>query len=145
MFEVLLIVRTNKRVGLAKRRISVPAGERDLSRGGSSVASRDQGQNRTPSSSLNNARVADITQHVTFTPSATEPRAIITPNATPGTSSHNTPFPSRIIQTESTRRVVSSPTSGIASTPTHHSGPENLPTPILNPEAHAIITNPLRT
>jgi len=41
--------------------------------------------------------------------------------------------------------VVSSPASGIASTPTPLSGLENLPTPIPNPEACAIITKPLRT
>jgi hypothetical protein len=39
--------------------------------------------------------------------------------------------------------VASSPASGIASTPTPLSGLENLPTPIPNPEARAIITNPL--
>jgi len=48
-------------------------------------------------------------------------------------------------QTHSTRLVVSSPASGIASTPTSLSGLENLRTPIPNPEARAIITNPLRT
>jgi hypothetical protein len=42
-------------------------------------------------------------------------------------------------------RVVSSPASGIASTPTPLCPFENLPTPIPNPEAHAIITNPLQT
>jgi len=41
-------------------------------------------------------------------------------------------------------RIVSSPTSGIDSTPTPLSSLENLPTPIPNPEAHAMITNPLR-
>jgi hypothetical protein len=79
------------------------------------------------------------------TPSATQRRAIITPTATPGTRSHNTPAPSRTIQTDSTRRVVSSLASGIATTPTPLSILENLPIPISNPEAHAIITNPLRT
>jgi len=44
-----------------------------------------------------------------------------------------------------THRVVSSPASGFASTPTPLSGVENWPTPIPNPEASAIITNPLRT
>ena len=43
------------------------------------------------------------------------------------------------------RRVVSSPASSIPSTPTPLSGLQNLPTPICNPEARAIITNPLRT
>jgi len=41
--------------------------------------------------------------------------------------------------------VVSSPASSIASTPTPLNGLEHLPTPIPNPEARAIITNPLRT
>jgi len=129
----------------AKRRVSVPAGERDSSQGGSFVPSTIQGQNSTPSSSLNNSRVADITQRVASTPSTTQRRSIITPTATPGTSSCNTPAPSGTIQTDSTCRVVSSPASGIASTPTPLSDLENLPTPIPNPEARAIITNPLRT
>ena len=135
----------NSQLPPAKRRVSVPAGERDSSQGGSSVRSTIQGQNSTPSSSLNNSRVADITERVTSTLSATQRRSIITPTATPGTSSRNTPAPSGTIQTDSTRRVVSSPASGIASTPTPLSGLENLPTPIPNPEARAIITNPLRT
>jgi hypothetical protein len=80
---------------------------------------------------------------VTSTPSATQRRSIITPTATPGTSSRNTPAPSGITQTDSTRRVVSSPASGIASTPTPLSSLEILPTSILNPEARAIISNPL--
>ena len=75
----------------------------------------------------------------------------------PGTSSRNTLTPIGITQTDSMRQIVSSPASGIASTPTALSGLENLPTPtplsglenlpttIPNPEAHAIITNPLRT
>jgi len=128
----------------AKRRVSVPAGKRDSSQGGRSVASTIQGQNSTPSSLLNNSRDADITERVTSTPSSTQGRSIITPTATPGTSSRNTPAPSGITQTNSTHRVVSSPASVIASTPTPLSGLENLPTPILNPEARAIITNPLR-
>jgi hypothetical protein len=125
--------------------VSVPAGERDSSQGGSSVRSTIQGLNSTPSSSLNNSRVADITQRVTSTPSDTQRLSLITPTATPGTSSGNTPAPSGTIQTDSTRRVVSSPASGIASTPTPLSGLENLPTPIPNPKSRAIITNPLRT
>jgi hypothetical protein len=128
----------------AKRHVSVLAGERASSQGGSSVASTIRGLNSTPSSSLNNSHIADITQRVTSTPSTTQRRTIITPIATPGTSSHNTPAPSGTIQTDSTRHVVSSLASGIASTPTSLSSLENLPTPISNPEAHAIITNPLR-
>jgi len=129
----------NSQLPPAKRCISVPAGERDSSQGGSSVVSTIQGQNSTPSSSLNNSRVADITL------SATQRRSIITPTATPGTSSHNTPAPSGTSQTDSMRHVVSSPASGIASTPTPLSGLESLPTPIPVPEARVIITNALRT
>jgi len=135
----------NYQLPAAKRRVSVPAGERDSSQGGSFVPLTIQGQNSTPSSSLNNSRVADITQRVASTPSTTQRRSIITPTATPGTSSRDTPAPSRTIQTDSTRHVVSSPASGIANTPTSLSSPENLHTPILNPEARAIVTNPLRT
>jgi hypothetical protein len=43
------------------------------------------------------------------------------------------------------RRIVSCPASSIASTPTPLSGLENLPTPITNPEACTIISNPLGT
>jgi len=135
----------NSQLPPAKRLVSVPAGERDSSQGGSFVPSTIQGQNSTPSSSLNNSRVADITQRVASTPSTTQRRSIITPTATPGTSSRNTPPPSGTIQTDSMRRIVSSPASGIASTPTPLSYLENLPTPIPNTEARAIITNPLRT
>jgi len=129
----------NSQLPPAKRRGSILAGERDSSHGGSSVASTIQGQISTPSSSLNNPPVADIIL------SPTQRHSMITPTATPGTSIRNTPAPSRTSQTESTRRVVSSPASGIASTPTLLSGLENLPTPYANPEARAIITNPLRT
>jgi len=123
----------------AKRSVSVQAGKRDSSQGGSSVASTIQGQNSTPSSSRNNSRFADIT------PYATQRWSIIILTATPGTRSRNTPAPSGTSQTDSTRRVVSSPASGISNTPTPLSGLENLPTPIPNPEARAIITNPLQT
>jgi hypothetical protein len=134
----------NSQLPPRKRCVSVPAGERDSSQGGSSVRSTIQGQNSTPSSSLNNSRVADITQRVTSTRSATQRLSIITPTATPGTSSRNTPGPSGTIQTDSTRCIVSSPVSGIASTATPLSCLENLPTPIPNPEARASITNPLQ-
>jgi len=128
----------NSRHPPARRCVSVPAGERDSSQGGSSVAFTIQRQNSTPSSSLNNSGLADIT------PPATQRRSIITPTAMPGTSSSKTPAPCRTSQTESTCCVVSSPPSGIASTPTPLSGLVNLPTPMPNPEARAIITNPLR-
>jgi len=134
----------NSQLPPAQRHDSVPAGERDSPQGGRSVASTIQGRNSTPSSSLNYSRVADITQCVTSTPSARQRRSIITPTVTPGTNSHNTRAPSGNTQTDRTRRVLSSPASGIASTPTPLSGLENLPTPILNPEGCAIITNPLR-
>jgi len=135
----------NAQLPPAKRRVSTLAGERDSSQGGSSMASTIPGQNSTPSSSLNNSGVADITQCVTSTPSATQRRSMITSTAMLGTSSHCTPAPAGTSQTDSTRGVVSSLASGIASTPTPLRGLENLPTPIPNPEAHTTIRNPLRT
>jgi hypothetical protein len=129
----------------AKRRVSIPAGVRDSSQGGSSVASTIQGQNSTPLSSLNNSCVEHMTQRVTSTLSATQRRLIIPPTATPGRSSCNTLAPSGITQTNSTHHVVSSPASGIASTPIPLSGLGNMPIPIPNPEACAMITYPLRT
>jgi hypothetical protein len=86
-----------------------------------------------------------MTQHVTSTPSATQRRSMIPPTTTPGTSSGNTPAPSGIPQTNSKHYIVSSPASGHASIPIPLSCLGNLPIPIPNPEAHAIITNPLRT
>jgi len=127
-----------------KRCASVPAARRNSSQGGSSVSSTIQVQNCTASSLLNNSRVADITQRVTSTLSATRRLSIITLTTTPGTSSRSTPAPSGTILTNSLRHVVSSPASGIASTPTPLSHLENLPTPIPNGEARVIITNPLR-
>ena len=62
----------NSQLPHAKGRISVQAGERDSSQGGSSVTSTIEGQNSTLSTSLNNSEVADITQCVTSTPSATQ-------------------------------------------------------------------------
>jgi len=128
----------------AKRRVSVPAGERDSFQWGSSVASTMQGQNSTPSSSPNHSRVAGITQRAISTTSTTQQQSTITPTATPGRSSRNTPAPSGTTQTDSTRRVVSSPASSIANTPTPLSGLEILPTSISNLEARGIITNPLQ-
>ena len=125
----------------AKRRVSVPAGERDSTQGGSSVASTIQGQDSIPSSSLNNSRVADITQPVTSTPSSTQRQSINTPTATPVTSSRSTPAPGGT----STRHVISNPAFGIDITPTPPCGLKNLPNPIPNPEARAVITNQLRT
>ena len=134
----------NSQLPPAKRRISVPAGKRDTSEGASSIPSTIQGDNSTPFSSLNNSRVADITQRMVSAPSATLRWSMNTPTATLGTRSRSTPAPGGTLQTDSTRRVVSRPASGIASTPTALSGLENLPTPIPNPEARAIIPNPLR-
>jgi len=59
-----------------------------------------------------------------------------------GPRSRSAPVSEWTFQTDSTRRTVSSPAFAIASTPTPLSGLQNLPTPISNPEAHAIITNP---
>jgi len=129
----------NSHLAPAGRCVSIPAGKRHSSQGGSSVATTIQGQNYTHQSSPNTSHVEDITQ------SATQQHSIITPTATPGTSSHNTPAPCGTSQTDSTCHVVSGPASGIASTPTPLSSLENLPTPILNPEVRAIITNPLRS
>jgi len=128
----------------AKRRISAPAGETDSSQGTSSVASTIPGQNSTPSSSLNNSGMADITQYVTVTPSATQRWSMIAPT-TIGTSSCSTPAAGETLQTDSTHRVVSSLAPGIASTPTSLRSLGNLPTPILKTEARATITHALRT
>jgi len=86
----------NSQLPPAKRRVSVPAGERDSSQGGSYVASTIKGQNSTPSSSLNNSRVADIT------PSATQRWSIVTLTTTLGTSSRSI---HRFGQTDMTRLV----------------------------------------
>jgi len=134
----------NSQLPIAKRQVSALAGERDSSQGGSSVASTIPGQNSTPSSSLNNSGVADITQRVTSTLSASPQWSMITPTATPGTSSRSAPAPGGTSQTDSTRHFVSSLTSGIASTPTPLHSLENLAIPIPNPEACVTITNPLR-
>jgi hypothetical protein len=125
--------------------LTLPAGERDTSPGGSSEPSTIQGQNPTPLSSLNNFRIASIPQWVDSTPTATQRRSINTPTTTVGTSSRSTPAPRVTLQTDSTHHVVSSPTSSIASTPTPLSGHENLCTPNPNPEARTIIPYPLQT
>ena len=125
----------NSQLPPAKRRVSIHAGERDSSQAGSSVASAIKGQNSTPSFLLNNSRIADINHCVTSTPSATQRRSINTPTTTPGTSCHTTPAP----RGTSTCRVISSPASGIAITPTPLSGLENLPTP------PSLIEKPMRS
>jgi len=134
----------NSQLPPAKWCISVSAGRRDSSQEGPSVPSIIQGQNSTHSSSLNNSLFADITQLVTSTPSATLRQSINNSTTSLGKRCPSTPAPGGTIQTASTHRVLSRPVSGIASTPTPHSGLENLATPIPNPEAHVIITNPLR-
>jgi len=125
--------------------VSILAGKRDSSQGGSSVASTIQGQNSTLSSSLNNSRFADITQCVTSSPAATHWRSISTLTTTPGTSSRSIPAPEGTSQTDTTGHIVCSSPSGIASTPTPLRGLEILPTCSPNREACAIITNPLPT
>jgi len=59
----------NSQLPPAKRGIPVPAGKRNFSQEGSSVASTIQVQNSTPSSLLNNSCIADLTQRVTSTQS----------------------------------------------------------------------------
>jgi len=75
------------------RHVSALAGDRDTSQGGSSVASTIHNPNSTPSSSLNNSAMADITQRVTSTPFAAQRQSMNTPTTTPGTGSHSTPAP----------------------------------------------------
>ena len=124
------------------RRDSVPAGKMVSSLGESSIASTIRSQNFTPSSWLNNSCVVDtITRPITSNPSATLGQSINTPTSMLGTSSHSTPTPWET----SAVCVVFSLASGIAITHTPLSGLDTLPTPISNPEARAIITNPLQT
>jgi hypothetical protein len=135
----------NSQLPPAKTLVSAPTGKSHTSQGGSSVACSIPGQNSTPLALLNNSGVADMTQRMTVTPSATHERSIITPTAVPGIISRSTPACGGTSQSDSTCCVVSSLASGIASTSTPLSGLENLPTPIPHPEARATITNPLRT
>jgi hypothetical protein len=130
----------NSHIPPAERCVSVPAGERDSSPGGSSVASTIQSQNSIPSSSLNNSCTADITQCMTSTPSAMQLRLIYTPTATHGKSCRGTPAPGGTPR----RCVISSPAFGHCSHPHSFCRLENLPTPIPNPEARAIIKCPLQ-
>jgi hypothetical protein len=134
----------NSQLPSSERRVSALAGVRDSSQGGSSIASTIPGQNSTPSSLLNNSGVADITQCVTVNPSATQGRSMITLTAMPGTSSGSTPAPGGTSLKDSTRCIVSTLASGIASTPTPLCGLENLHISIPNPEARTTITHPLR-
>jgi len=135
----------NSQLPPTKRRVSVPAGERDYSQRVCSVASTIQGQNSIPWSLLNMSRVADITWRVTSTTSATQRRSMNTPTPTPGMNRGSTQTPGETSQTNSKHRVVSCPASGIAITSNPLTGLENLPNPIPNPEARAIITDPLWT
>jgi hypothetical protein len=131
----------NSQLPPTKKPVSVPVGERLSSQGVSSIPSTIERQNSTPSSPLNKSHVADINQHVTSTLSATQRQSINAPTATLGTNSRSTPAPRRT----STCRVVSSSASGLVITSTPLPALENLPTAIPNPEAHVIITHPLRT
>jgi len=135
----------NSQSPLAKWRVSIPAGERVPSPGGSSVASTIPGQNSTLSSSLNNFAVVDINHLESSTQSTTQPQSMMTPTFMPGTGSRSTPAPGGTSQTAWTGRVVSSLTSSIASTPHPLSGLDNLLTSIPHREAHTTITKPLGT
>jgi hypothetical protein len=105
------------------------------------LASTIHGKNCTPSSSLNNCGMPDITQHMNSSPSAIQRRSIGTPSATLGTTSYNSAAPGGISQTDSTHHIEFSPAYSIASTPTSLSDLENQPTTIPYPEAHMIITD----
>jgi len=113
----------NSPLAPAKGRVSVPAGERVPPQGGTSAASSIQGQNSTPSSSLNNCHVADITQRVASALSSTQRWSMNTPTAMWGSSCCSTPAPGGTSQPDPTHHIVSSPASGIPSTPTPLSPP----------------------
>jgi len=132
----------NFHLPLANRRFSVPVGEGDSFEGGSSVASTNQVQNCTPLSLLNNSPIPDITQCVTSTQFTTQQWSINTPTTMPDTSTCSKPPSAGTSQTDSTHRIVSSPPSSIAITPTPLSSFETLPTPIPNPVACVIISIP---
>jgi hypothetical protein len=95
-----------------ERRISVLARESDSSQGGSSVASTIQGRNSTPSSSLNNSRVADSTHWVTSTPSTTQRRSKLLqpPRQVQAVITHQHPAESQ----RQTQRVVLYPAPHLA-------------------------------
>jgi len=107
----------NSQLRSAKRPVSVLAGLWDTFPGGSSIPYTIQGQNSNPLSSQNYSRLADITQCMASTPSATLPRSINTPTAPPARSNRSTPTPGGTSQTESTRRVVSSSASALLALP----------------------------
>jgi hypothetical protein len=123
-----------------KRCISVPAGERDLSQGGSSVASTVQGQNSTPSLAPNYSHIADITRRATSTRSATQRWSIITPTTTPDISSRNTPEPNLHRETQCVA-LYPAPHPALLALPLLSAVLKTIPTPIPNPEARAIRTN----
>jgi hypothetical protein len=129
----------------AKRCVSALSGKRDSSQSGSSITSTFPGHNSTPSSLLNNLGMADRSQHVTSTPPAAPWWSIVTPTMMSCSRSHSMSGSGRTTQTDSTPRIVSSRTSGIASTPTPVRSFQNLSSPIPNPGARMTITNPLRT
>jgi hypothetical protein len=90
---------------------------------------------------LNKSHIAQITQCVTSTLSATLRRSIKTLPGTPVTSIPRTPAPG----VTTMHRILSCPVFGIAITPTPLRGLKTLPTPIPNPDAQQAITNPVRT
>jgi hypothetical protein len=89
--------------------------------------------------------MADITQRVTVTTSATQQRSMFIPTPMPDTSSRSTPAPAGTSQADSTRCVVFSLASRIESTPTPFPCRETLPALNPHPEVRTTITNPLRT
>jgi hypothetical protein len=96
--------------------VSGPAGKRDSSEAESSICCTIRGRNSTRSSLLNNSHLADITQHVTFTQSASQLSSIDSPTAMLGTSSHSTASPGGASQTALSSCVVSRPASCIGCT-----------------------------
>jgi hypothetical protein len=118
----------NSQLLRAKSLVFIPAGKRDSSQRGSSIASAIQGQNSTPSSMLYNSHIVDLAQHVTSTPSTTLWLSINTLTTTPGTSGLGTATPWRTSQQQSTCHIVCSAAAGIGCTPTTPSSLEILPT-----------------
>jgi hypothetical protein len=134
----------NSQLPTPKRRLFIPLGKRDSSEGGSFYTYTIEGQNSAPLFSLNNSHVADITQCMASTTSTMQRWSTNTPTTTLDTSSRSPPASRVTSGTGSMRRIVSSPGSGIPSTPTVPTGHDNLPTPILNQEGCTIITNTLQ-
>jgi hypothetical protein len=119
--------------------VSILAGERDSTQGGSSVVSTIEGTNSSPSSSLNNSRMADISQRVNSTLSGRLQWSINAPTSTPGSKRRCQTAPGGT----SKRYVVFCSAFGICITPIPLSCVEILPTAIPNAEARAIILKSL--